>query len=82
MIDQAFGTNIATLVETELVKNAQTSVVNARLTFDYVVGDRLQDMIETNFEFYKRVTDDRDFARFFIDWLFDRYLKKTKREKN
>lgn len=55
---------------------------NARLTFDHIVGDRLQDMIETNFEFYKRVTDDRDFARFFIDWLFERYLKKTKRDKN
>jgi len=48
---------------------------NARLTFDHIVGDRLQDMIETNFEFYKRVTDDKEFARFFLDWLFDRFAK-------
>lgn len=45
---------------------------NARLTFDHVVTDRLQDMVDTNFEFYKRVTDDREFAKFFLDWLFGR----------
>lgn len=31
---------------------------NARLTFDHVVSDRLQDMVDTNFRFYKQVTDD------------------------
>lgn len=51
---------------------------NARLTFDHIVGDRLQDMIETNFEFYKRVTDDKEFAKFFLDWLFDRFAKGIK----
>ena len=51
---------------------------NARLTFDHVVGDRLQDMLDTNFEFYKRVTDDPAFAKFFLDWLFERLLKTTK----
>jgi type I restriction enzyme R subunit len=51
---------------------------NARLTFDHVVSDRLQDMVETNFEFYKRVTDDPSFAKFFLDWLFERLLKGTK----
>jgi hypothetical protein len=50
---------------------------NARLTFDYVVTDRLQDMVDTNFEFYKRVTDDRDFKKFFLDWLFDRSRKRA-----
>jgi type I restriction enzyme, R subunit len=44
---------------------------NARLTFDHVVTDHLQDMVDTNFQFYKRVTDDQAFARFFLDWLFD-----------
>jgi len=51
---------------------------NARLTFDHVVSDRLQDMVETNFEFYKRVTDDPAFAKFFLDWLFERVRKTTK----
>jgi type I restriction enzyme, R subunit len=51
---------------------------NARLTFDHVVTDRLQDMVDTNFKFYKRVTDDREFAKFFIDWLFERFRASVK----
>ncbi len=50
---------------------------NARLTFDYVVTDKLQEMVETNFEFYKRVTDDKQFAQFFLAWLFDRFRKSV-----
>jgi len=50
---------------------------NARLTFDYVVNDRLQDMVDTNFKFYKRITDDREFSRFFLDWLFDRFRRSV-----
>jgi hypothetical protein len=46
---------------------------NARLTFDHVVTNRLQDMMDTNFKFYKRVTDDQDFAKYFLDWFFDRF---------
>jgi hypothetical protein len=36
-----------------------------------VVTDHLQDMVDTNFKFYKRVTDGQAFAHFFLDWLFD-----------
>jgi len=53
---------------------------NARLTFDYVVTDRLQDMVDTNFKFYKRITDDREFSRYFLDWLFDRLRKSIEAE--
>jgi hypothetical protein len=45
---------------------------------DHVVSDRLQDMVETHFEFYERVTDDPSFARSFLDWLFDRLLEGAK----
>ena len=48
---------------------------NARLTFDRVVSDELQDMVDTNFKFYKRVTDDPAFGKYFLDWLFDRFRK-------
>jgi len=51
---------------------------NARLTFDYVVTDRLQDMVETNFKLYKRINDDREFSNFFLGWLFDRFRKNLK----
>jgi type I restriction enzyme R subunit len=46
---------------------------NARLTFDHVVNDRLQEMIDSNFKFYKQITDDQDFGKFLLDWLFERY---------
>jgi len=50
---------------------------NARLTFNHVAEDRLQDMIDTNFKFYKQITDDSEFAKFLFDWLFDRYRKRV-----
>jgi type I restriction enzyme R subunit len=52
---------------------------NARLTFDLVVNDRLQEMIDSNFKFYKQVTDDDAFARVFLDWLFERYRERLKK---
>jgi type I restriction enzyme R subunit len=51
---------------------------NARLTFDLVVNDLMQDMIDGHFKFYKQVTDNEDFARTLLDWLFERYLQRTK----
>lgn len=50
---------------------------NARLTFDHVVNDRLQEMIDSNFKFYKQVTDDPQFARELLDWLFERYRQRA-----
>lgn len=59
-----------------LVVAVQTNTPeNARLAFDYVASDRLQDMVDANFKFYKRITDDKDFGKFFLDWLFDRFRK-------
>ena len=40
---------------------------------------KLQEMIDTNFKFYKQITDDPEFSRMFFEWLFDRYLKSTKK---
>jgi type I restriction enzyme, R subunit len=84
-IDERFGTDfseedqvvICHLVQTltgdlALATSVQVNTPeNARLTFDHVVTDHLQDMVDTNFKFYKRVTDDQAFARFFLDRLFD-----------
>ena len=38
---------------------------NVRLTFDPKVEDKIQEIVETNFELYKRITDDPDFGRAF-----------------
>jgi type I restriction enzyme, R subunit len=43
------------------------------------VNDRLQEMIDANFKFYKQVTDDPEFAKVFLDWLFERYRGTSKR---
>ena len=48
---------------------------NARLTFEHVASDTLQDMMDTNFKFYKRANDDEDFAKLFFDWLFERVVR-------
>jgi len=49
---------------------------NARLTFDHVVEDKLQGMIDSNFKFYKQITDNPAFNQQFVDWLFERYVKR------
>jgi len=51
---------------------------NARLTFDHVANDRIQEMIDSNFKFYKQITDDPAFEQFFLDWLFDRYKRRER----
>jgi type I restriction enzyme R subunit len=48
---------------------------SARLSFEQFVERELQGMVDTNFQFYKRVTDDAEFGRFFLNWLFERYRK-------
>ncbi|MGI9060144.1 MAG: type I restriction endonuclease subunit R [Ktedonobacteraceae bacterium] len=52
---------------------------NARLTFNHVVNDLLQDMIDGHFKFYKQVTDDPEFAKTFLDLLFARYLARPEK---
>jgi len=52
---------------------------NARLTFDHVVNELLQGMIDGHFKFYKQVNDDPEFAKTFLDWLFERYLFRSKK---
>lgn len=55
---------------------------NARLTFNNVVNDQIQEMIEANFKFYKQVNDDPDFAKALLNWLFQRYLDRANDQTN
>ena len=50
---------------------------NARLTFNHVVNDRIQDMVDVSFKFYKLLTEDPDFADFFQELMFSRYLRQS-----
>jgi type I restriction enzyme R subunit len=48
---------------------------NVRLTFDQKVEQVIQDIVDSNFELYKRITDDRAFGEAIKNFLFDQYLR-------
>jgi type I restriction enzyme R subunit len=48
---------------------------SAQLTFEHKVEDVLQEIINSNFKLYKRITDDPEFGRFLRERLFDQYLR-------
>jgi hypothetical protein len=52
----------------------------ARLTFDHVVNDRIQDMVDVSFRFYKLLNDDPAFAEFFQEMMFNRYLRMSQQQ--
>jgi type I restriction enzyme R subunit len=48
---------------------------NVRLTFDHKVEQVIQEIVDSNFELYKRITDDRAFGDALKNFLFDQYLR-------
>ncbi len=52
---------------------------NVRLTFDPKVEDKIQEIVETNFELYKRITDDPVFGQVLKNFLFDDYIRRHRR---
>ena len=48
---------------------------NVRLTFDQKVEHVIQEIVDSNFELYKRITDDRAFGETIKNFLFDQYLR-------
>jgi type I restriction enzyme R subunit len=52
---------------------------NVRLTFDPKVEDKIQEIVESNFELYKRITDDPAFGRVLKNFLFDDYIRRHRR---
>ena len=48
---------------------------NVRLTFDHKVEQVIQEIVDSNFDFYKRITDDRGFGEVIKNLLFDQYLR-------
>ncbi|MDW8373303.1 MAG: type I restriction endonuclease [Planctomycetota bacterium] len=51
---------------------------NARLAFDKKVEDAIQEIVDSNFELYKRITDDRTFGETLKNLLFDYYLRRRR----
>ena len=52
---------------------------NVRLTFDPKVEDKIQEIVERNFELYRRITDDTSFGQAFKNALFDDYMRRHRR---
>jgi hypothetical protein len=48
---------------------------NVRLTFDHKVENVIQEIVETNFDLYKRITDDTAFGETLKNFLFDQYVR-------
>jgi type I restriction enzyme R subunit len=48
---------------------------NVRLTFDQKVEHVIQEIVDSNFNLYKRITDDRAFGEAVKNFLFDQYLR-------
>jgi type I restriction enzyme R subunit len=48
---------------------------NVRLTFDQKVEHVIQEIVDSNFELYKRITDDRAFGDVLKNLLFDQYVR-------
>jgi len=48
---------------------------NVRLTFDQKVEHVIQEIVDSNFDLYKRITDDRTFGEVIKNMLFDHYLR-------
>ncbi len=48
---------------------------NVRLTFDHKVEHVIQEIVDSNFDLYKRITDDRVFGEVLKNFLFDQYLR-------
>ena len=48
---------------------------NVRLTFDQKVEHVIQEIVDSNFELYKRITDDRAFGEAIKNLLFEQYLR-------
>jgi type I restriction enzyme R subunit len=48
---------------------------NVRLTFEQKVEDVIQEIVDSNFELYKRITDDQAFGEAIKNFLFDQYVR-------
>ena len=51
---------------------------NVRIAFDYKVEQVIQEIVDQNFELYKRITDDPAFGDAIKNHLFDQYLRRNR----
>ena len=64
-------------VRTSIKVNSES---DARLTFDSVTEDELQEMIDKNFRLYKKIVDNEAFGQMLLDFLFDQTISDLRQE--
>ncbi|RJQ30103.1 MAG: type I restriction endonuclease subunit R [Peptococcaceae bacterium] len=72
--DKVFFAELQTRLSTNqtLIEGARVnSKENLQLAYNHMFMDELQTMIDTNFEIYKRITDDEDFGKFIMSRMFE-----------
>ena len=94
-LNERFGTNlteedrvtlrhVAQKLEEDNALDASARVntrENVRLTFDHKFNDLFQEIINSNFNLYRRATDDETFGTALKDYLFDQYLRRHREVK-
>ena len=65
-LDEDTALNVAAKVNT---------LENVRITFDHKVEEIIQEIVDLNFDLYKRITDDPSFGDVIKNHLFDEYLR-------
>ena len=54
---------------------------NVRIAFDHKVEEVIQDIVDQNFELYKRITDDLPFGEAIKNHLFDQFLRTSGKDR-
>ncbi len=60
----------------EVAARVNPSLENVRITFDHKVEQVIQEIVDQNFDLYKRITDDPSFGEVIKNHLFDQYLRR------
>ena len=60
----------------EVAARVNPSLENVRITFDHKVEQVIQEIVDQNFDLYKRITDDASFGEVIKNHLFDQYLRR------
>ena len=55
---------------------------NVRIAFDYKVEQVIQEIVDQNFDLYKRIADDPAFGEAIKNHLFDQYLRRNRSDRD
>jgi type I restriction enzyme R subunit len=77
--ETTLGNLMGRLEEDEVLRETVRQNVpdNARLAFNHIAEDLVQDLLDSNFQMYKTIMDDRSVRERLFDWMFDQYREQV-----